>query len=299
MIRYILVPATGTEADATVFTTALRVARQLPAHLEFLHVRIDVAERLTAVASADVRGLSGILCGGAGGGIQFGQFQVGLEQGAIARQARAEAMFRDVCEREGVLVTADSSAALPTAEWRVETGDEPTWLIEHAGAADLLVAGRGSGGDPVAFDVLEAALIATGRPVLIAPPKPRTGHSGVVAIAWKDRPEAARAVTAAQPFLRLADRVVILTVSEDARIDEKSCERLRHALSWHNPRTSVQHLKPRSCSPVKTLLAAAAAVDADLLVMGGYGHSRVREEIFGGFTRHVLSHAELPVLMAH
>src|SRR5690348_1814523 len=139
MIRYILVPATGTDTDAPVFATAVSVAQLLPAHLEFLHVRIDVEARLAAVASADVRGLSGILTGGAGGGIQFGQFGQGLEQEAAARQKRAEAAFHDLCQREGISVTTDPSATLPSAEWRVETGDEPTWLAEHARAADLLV----------------------------------------------------------------------------------------------------------------------------------------------------------------
>jgi nucleotide-binding universal stress UspA family protein len=181
----------------------------------------------------------------------------------------------------------------------METGDEPSWLAEHGRASDMLVVGREREGEPVAMDVLEAALMVTGRPVLIAPPKLRSELSGVVAIAWKDRPEAARAVAAAQPFLHLADQVIILAVSEDARTDERSCEHLRHALAWHNPRTSVQHLKPEGRPAADTLLAAAAAMNADLLVMGGYGHSRVREVIFGGFTRRVLSHADLPVLMMH
>ena len=149
------------------------------------------------------------------------------------------------------------------------------------------------------MDVLEAALISTGRAVLIAPAKPRSQLSGVVAIAWKDGPEAARAVAAAQPFLEMAGRVVILSVVEDVRTGEQSCERLRHALAWHNPRTSVQCMTQGNRPPIDTLLAVAAAANADLLVMGGYGHSRTREVIFGGFTRRVLSHADLPVLMAH
>ena len=93
--------------------------------------------------------------------------------------------------------------------------------------------------------------------------------------------------------------MIILSVIEDARADERSCERLRHALSWQNPRTSVQCLRHDERPAVDTLLAAAGAANADLLVMGGYGHSRVREVMFGGFTRRVLSHADLPVLMAH
>jgi nucleotide-binding universal stress UspA family protein len=288
MSRYILVPATGAPTDEPVFATALTVARVLPAHLEFLHVRIDVQQTLTAMASADT-----------GGGIGFGQILETLEQEVASRQKEAEAAFHRFCERERVPITADPSTALPSAEWRMETGDEPSWLAEHGRASDLLVVGREREGEPVAMDVLEAALMATGRPVLIAPPKPRSELSGVVAIAWKDRPEAARAVAAAQPFLHLADQVIILAVSEDARTDERSCEHLRHALSWQNPRTTVLHMKPEDRATVDTLLAAAAAANADMLVMGGYGHSRVREVMFGGFTRRVLSHADLPVLMAH
>jgi nucleotide-binding universal stress UspA family protein len=299
MAKYILVPATGTEADAPVFATALGVARLLPAHLEFLHVRIDAEQTLTHMASGDIRGLSGIPSGGAGGGIRFGQVFQDLEQAVSARQRKAEAAFRDFCEREGVAVTADPSAALPSAEWRMETGNELTCLTEHARAADLIVLGREREGEQVAMDVLEVTLLTTGRPLLIAPQEFRTERSGVVAIGWSDRREAARAVAAAQPFLHLADRVVILAVSEDPRIHARSCERLRHALSWHNPRLTVQYLKPGDQTPEDTLLAGASALNADMLVMGGYGHSRVRETIFGGFTRRMLSYADLPVLMAH
>ena len=288
MSRYVLVPATGADSDEPVFATALTVARLLPAHLEFLHVRLDVQETMTAMASAD-----------AGGGIGFGQLLETMAQEVASRQKKAELAFRDFCERERLLVSAEPSAALPSAEWRMETGDEPTWLAAHGRAADLLVIGRPHDGEAVAMGLLEAALMTTGRPVLIAPAKARTERSGIVAIAWKDRPEAARAVAAAQPLLRTADKLVILSVIEDARADERSCERLRHALSWQNPRTSVQCLKHDDRPAVETLLAAAGAANADLLVMGGYGHSRVREVMFGGFTRRVLSHADLPVLMAH
>ncbi|HEY2616184.1 MAG TPA: universal stress protein [Acetobacteraceae bacterium] len=288
MSSYVLVPATGADTDEPVFATALTVARLLPAHLEFLHVRADVQETLTAMASAD-----------AGGGIGFGQLLETLEQEVADRQKRAELAFRDFCEREHLLVSAELSAALPSAEWRVETGDEPTWLAAHGRAADLLVIGRARDGEAVAMDMLEAALMATGRPALIAPAQARSELSGIVAIAWKDGPEAARAVAAAQPFLRMADQAIIFSVIEDIRTDEPSCERLRHALAWHNPKTEVQCLKHGDRSAVDTLLGAVAAANADLLVMGGYGHSRVREVMFGGFTRRVLSHADLPVLMAH
>jgi nucleotide-binding universal stress UspA family protein len=283
-----LVPATGTDTDEPVFATALAIARALPAHLEFLHVRVDVQATLAVMASTDVAG-----------GIGYGEMVELFEREVASRQKKAELAFRDLCERERLPVTADPNAALPSAEWRLETGDEPAWLTEHGRAADLLVIGRAREGEVLAIDMLEAALVGTGRPVLIAPPKAPSGLFSKVAIAWKSRPEAARAIAVAAPFLQMADQVIIFSVSEDARTEAHSCERLRHALAWHNPRASVRCLKQDDRPPVESLLSAVTAVNADMLIMGGYGHSRLREVVFGGFTRRILSQADLPVLMAH
>ena len=153
MSRYVLVPATGADTDESVFATALTVARLLPAHLEFLHVRLDVQETLSAMASADT-----------GGGISFGQLLETMAQEAASRQKKAELAFRDFCERERLLVSAEPSAALPSAEWRMETGDEPAWLAAHGRAADLVVVGRAHDGEAVDMSLLETALMATGRP---------------------------------------------------------------------------------------------------------------------------------------
>ncbi len=288
VFKYVLVPATGTDSDGPVFATALAVARLSGSHLEFLHVRIDVQQTLMAMAAADI-----------GGGVGYDRIFDSLEHEVTDRQKKAELAFRDFCERAGLSVSSDLSADLPSAEWRTEVGEEPAWLAEHGRAADLLVVGRAREGETVAMDVLEACLMDTGRPVVIAPARMPGRLSGTVAIAWKNRPEAARAVTAAQPFVAMAERVVIFSVEEGAETDERSCERLRYALSWHNPHTTVQRLKQDGRPPVETLLAAVGTAGADLLVMGGYGHSRVREVIFGGFTRHVLTGADLPVFIAH
>lgn len=288
MFKYILVPATGTDTDAPVFSTALAVARLSGSHLEFLHVRLDAQRALTAMATADM-----------GGGVGFDGLLESLEQDAAARQKKAELAFRDFCEREKLSVSSDLSTNLPSAEWRMEVGDEPAWLAEHGRTADLLVVGRAREGEPVAMDVLEACLMATGRPMLIATDAAPRRLSGTVAIAWKNKSEAARAVAAAQPFVEMADKVIVFSVDEGGGTDEASCERLRYSLSWHNRATTVQRLMRDGRAPAETLLGAARAAGADLLVMGGYGHSRMREVIFGGFTRHMLSGADLPILMAH
>ena len=170
MFKYILVPATGLETDAAVFATALAVARMSGAHLEFLHVRVDVQKTLMAMAAND-------LSGGAG----YDQIIESLEQDVASRQQKAEQAFREFCERERVPISGDPTTDPPSAEWRMETGDEPAWLAEHGRAADLLVVGRAREGEAVAMGVLESALLASGRPVLIAPtkvPDSLIGHRG-------------------------------------------------------------------------------------------------------------------------
>jgi nucleotide-binding universal stress UspA family protein len=288
MIKYIVVPATGTAVDMPVFATALAVARQLRAHLEFLHVRLDVQTVLTAMAANDVSG-------GAG----YDQMLESMERDAAARQKAAETAFRDFCEQQRVPISSDPATDLPSAELRMETGEESTWLTAHGRAADLVVMGREREGDETAMDTLEACLMETGRPVLIAPTAASPSVSRVVAIAWKDAPEAADAVAAAMPFIEIADRIIIMAVDEGRQTDAVACERLRHVLAWHNTQVEVKSLKPEGRAAVDVLLEAADAAKADLLVMGGYSHSRMREVIFGGFTRRVLHGADLPVLMAH
>jgi nucleotide-binding universal stress UspA family protein len=189
--------------------------------------------------------------------------------------------------------------ACVSVEWINETGADYAWVAECARAADMLVAGRTRAGGGRAMDVLEAALMDSGRPVLIAPTQPPASVGRVIAIAWKDTREAAAAVSAALPFIAQAERVIILTVDEGDSEEDRSSERLQRALRWHNPNVLLHRLVNEARSSSETLLRAVGHAEADLLVMGGYGHTRLREAVFGGFTRHVLEHATLPVLMAH
>jgi nucleotide-binding universal stress UspA family protein len=120
-----------------------------------------------------------------------------------------------------------------------------------------------------------------------------------VGIAWKDTREAAGAVRAAMPFLRAAAQVIVFIVPERSGDADKSHLRLVKMLRWHNPNISIQSLSDAERTPVELLLEAAVKANCGLLVMGGYGHGRLREAVFGGFTRAMLEAAPLPVLMAH
>ena len=287
MIKTILVPATGSDRDNAVFASALTVARAFAAHLDFLHVRPDAAAAAVAMASDG------------GGATMIGGLIDRLEEEASEREEKAKQSFQGFCQREALaLRDAPPGPQGPSARWLREVGAEPCWVAEYGRAADLLVIGRPDQNEGVLLDTIEGALIGSGRPLLIPPTAPMTAVPETIAIAWKATPHAARALTAALPFLSIAKQIVILTVEEDQRAPQEEADRLMAGLRWHGIPVTVRHLRPDAHSGPETLLSVAGE-HAALLVMGGYGHSRLREWIFGGFTQHVLRGAEMPVLMAH
>ena len=288
MIKTILVPAMGSETDAGVFASALAVARPFGAHLGFLHICIDAAT-FAATITPEVSS-----------GHVLTDMINRMEEEAQQREQKAKQLFETFCRREGLVVAETPPIQSErSARWLRENGSESYWLAEYARTADLLVVGRPDDDQRVPSDMLEAALINSGRPLLILPSVPISALPDTVVIAWKATPEAARAVTAAMPFLSLAKQIVIMTVAEDeTTIEEEGAARLMANLRWDGFTASVRRLHPSAQGAAETLLAAARE-HAALLVMGGYGHSRLREWIFGGFTQRILRAAEIPVLIAH
>jgi nucleotide-binding universal stress UspA family protein len=289
MIKTILVPAGGSDADEAVFATALAVARRFSAHLNFLHVRLDAAAMAVTMSSSE-----------GGGSTLVGGLVDRLEEAADRREQRAREMFERFCAREGLAVAeSPPGPAAPSAGWMRQVGPEPFWVAEHGRAADLIVVGRPVDGDGVAPETIETALLTSGRPLLIAPAPAMTSLPETIVIAWKATREAAHAVTAASPFLSLARRIRVLTVAEEDDLSTEEGGVLTANLRWRGTEVAAERLRPERHSAADTLLAAAAASSA-LVVMGGYGHSRLHEWMFGGFTRHVLqSAAPVPVLIAH
>ena len=104
---------------------------------------------------------------------------------------------------------------------------------------------------------------------------------------------------AARPFVEIADKVVILSVAEDSNRGTFLRKAAICAFLAQSQHDRAAPEAGRTSFPSRSCWLPLVRQEADLLVMGGYGHSRVREVIFGGFTRHVLSGADLPILMAH
>jgi nucleotide-binding universal stress UspA family protein len=146
--------------------------------------------------------------------------------------------------------------------------------------------------------MVEAALFGSGRPILLVPNNHTApAQLGTVLIAWDESATAARAVADALPLIEMADRVELVTVAEP-RSDGPSATRMVDHLRHHGIEVRAVEL-PAGGRIAEVLLAHAADQSADLLVMGGYGHSRLREFILGGTTRTMLASMTVPTLMAH
>src|SRR5437588_6989150 len=209
MIKTILVPATGNQTDDAVFTSALAAARAFNAHLDFLHVRVDAAAMVAAMATD-----------GSGAAMVSGLVERADEE-ATRREHAARQLFERFCERERLLIEdTPAGQQSPTAQWLRQIGDEAYWVREYGRAADLLVIGHPADDQGVSIDTIEAALVGTGRPVLIVPANPLTSLPETIVIAWKAAPEAARAVTAAMPLLSRSKRILIATGADDQGLSD-------------------------------------------------------------------------------
>jgi nucleotide-binding universal stress UspA family protein len=217
--------------------------------------------------------------------------EVGYLRELEQQSERARECFAEICRRKGVsLIQAGGRSTSMTASWH-ELGDGGASLAYYARHADMIVMGRGLGRSH-----LEMVLAASGRPVLIAPASPPASIADTVFICWKESPEAARALAAALPLLAAADRVIIATVAEDGARSKMPLQAVAHYLSRHGIAAETR-LLPCRAAVAETLAAAADAHQADLIVLGAYGHSWARESVLGGCTRSFLDSARLPVLM--
>lgn len=149
------------------------------------------------------------------------------------------------------------------------------------------------------LEVAEAVLFGSGGPVIVFPEIEAAAHLDTVAIAWDGGRAAARAVRDALPALALAKHVVLITVSDDKTIDPVTLTSLRALLRAHGIEVRHIDVKRGALSIGDRLQEAAIAEGAGLLVMGAYGHSRLREFVLGGATHTALANRRLPILMSH
>jgi nucleotide-binding universal stress UspA family protein len=214
---------------------------------------------------------------------------------------QSEEVFRTFMERHGVKRRADEapeSASLSWA-WLASAPSGHDFVGSYGRVFDVIVLARPGGEwQSPSMVTLESALFESGRPVLIAPPNSPPSLATNVLIAWNRSTEQARAMAFAMPILRLAQRITILTV-EGSTVAGPSGVEMARSLRMNGIAADPITLTAGKRSAGEAILAKAEELNCDLIVKGAYTQSRLRQMIFGGATRHILAHAELPVLMAH
>ncbi len=190
----------------------------------------------------------------------------------------------------------------PTAGWREETGDRIRVVGDYGRLFDLIVVGRtASPATERWVPVCEAALFESGRPVVVAPPKSPHAIGRNVLLAWNGSTETARTIGLGMPLLLAAEAVTVLSVTgaSGGMVPGPDGEQVAAHLVRNGVKATAKTLKAQGRSAGEAILGEAVALGADLIVKGAYTHSRLREVIFGGTTRHILAAAPVPVLIAH
>ena len=146
--------------------------------------------------------------------------------------------------------------------------------------------------------LFQAALMETGKAVLLAPADTKMKPIKSVAIAWNGSREAARAVALAMPMLETADSVTVLAGTSDY-LKPEDVTAFTESLKWHGFNATARMFALNGADLAGRLQAEAREADAQLLVLGAYSHSRLREFVFGGVTDDIIKAGRMPVLMAH
>jgi len=280
----ILVPMTGTPGDAAALAAAFLVGRP-HAHVDALFVRPDPRDAVPLFGE----GITGAL---------VDDIMRAAESDGVKHAGAARAVFETAVADAGATVADRPGASGLTASFRSATGRAEEIVPRAARVRDLAVFSRSGAKRDVERQVaMEAALLSGGRPVLLAPDEAPAAIGRVVAVAWNGSRESARAVSSAMPMLSRAEKVVVLT-AETSETQAGAAGGLSEYLSWHGLAAEARTFKPAGAVGA-AIMDAATAAGADLLVMGGYGHSRVREMVLGGVTRWMVENGGLPVLMAH
>ena len=286
--KSILVPVGDAQTATQPLDAALGLASRLGSHVTGLHVRVDPTTAVPLVGE----GMSGAMV--------EEMISIAETQGAQRAKA-ARKLFDEACARHGAPLASAPGAAGLSAEWLDLTGREDDVVAWRGRLSDLIVfAHTGTDADVPAMMTLNSALMATGRPLLLCPAEGGAGFGRSIAIAWNGSVEASRAVAAALPLLIKAESVTILAVTEHAeKTIEAPADELAAYLAWNGVTAKISLAQATTAHAGEELLRQAGKAGADLLVMGAYTHSRLRQLILGGVTRHVIAHAPMAVLMCH
>lgn len=293
-IAAILLPLNGASTDEAAITLGLDLARRFSAHLQALHVATDSRE----VAPLAGEGLSGAM---------VEEMMSVAEQESVRRTSRARVLFDTALSQADAVPVAlvdrlphgPATVRTPTASFRSVIGREHELVAHAARLSDLILIPHPDSDDAISSsEALHGVLFDSGRPVIIATKTVPASIGRRICVAWNGTAESASAVFSALPWMQQAEAVQVLYSDDYQRRGPEAAELVNYLAGHGIAATTAAFFKPKDGRVGAGLLAATASFEADLLVMGAYSHSRLRQLIMGGVTRYVISNATLPVLMA-
>lgn len=281
----ILMPLASTGNEQERILGALSVTRFFAAHLEVLHAQAGPQQFIPD--DAIVRRMPHSL---------LHELEALAEKYSTREADDLQKLFVSLCKQQGVTFSDRSLADSTTAFWREVTGLRSELIGERGKVNDLVIIPQSKTGKASA--TLEAAVMRSGKPVLLMPRTQTHFSAERVIIAWNGSTEGARAVTHALPLLQQAREVVIAT-SLSSAYRKPAADELQVYLQRHGIEAVTRGFNSRHKSAGEALLALASDLKSELLVMGAYTHQRVHEQIFGGMTRYMVGHAKIPIFMMH
>ncbi|HTO42117.1 MAG TPA: universal stress protein [Rhizomicrobium sp.] len=282
-IQLILAPLTGGKRDAPTLESAFCVAEPLKAHVRAVFVRPAASDALPFFGDEVAPAMAEEIVNAA---------RVAGDTACNAAQAAFNA-----ATAAAEFGTVEGPMPGPSASFMEMEGNFADCITRAGQLADLIVFGALSDTDhPGLTDAFEGVLLRVGGPVLLGTVQPPLFSR--IAIGWNGSSASARAVSAALGYLSTAASVRIITVQSTAQ-PPADAGALQDYLRVHGIEADIirSHAEPRAIGEV--LLETAVASGANLLVVGGYGHSRLREWFSGGVTRRIISQATLPLLLVH
>lgn len=288
--KTILAPLQFEETAKPIMDSAMVVADEFGSHIHARHVRppfvayATYAYHTISMTTAPVAVSE--------------QFDVATAKNA----AKLKGIFEDGCKRRALHIMSFAEACASSkksASWSDTTGPVIQSMAHFARVCDLsIVPMPDKAQEPRDTPLFEGLLMQSGRPVLVVPSAGMTAMPKNVLVAWDGSLQATKAMRDALPFLKAADQVVVVTVGE-VDFGMPSAETAAAYLSSHGVKSEARTIDWPKNPIAERLLNQAEATNSDLMVMGGYSHARLFETLLGGTTRHMLSHADRALFLAH
>ncbi len=286
-INTIVAPMTGSPTDGSALDAALAMAGTTNAHIQAVFLHRDprnialpqVGEGMTAAMIETLMDAA--------------------EQRVKADRAAAESSYATWLKANGITDAKDPGPRNGVTAHLSEIQGEPTASLAKAGRmADMICMSQPSNSDGEELsDLVSTALLETGKLLFLAPNGGKCAPVKSVAVAWNGSREAARAVALAMPMLERAETVTVLSGTSDM-LTPTEVEAFVASLKWHGVNAKSRTFTLNG-DQAGRLQAEARDVGAQVLLLGAYSHSRMREFVFGGVTDDIMNAAQMPVLMAH